>query len=35
VRGKAGLPADFWADDLVLSRYRVRKFVEAAAEAVL
>jgi AmmeMemoRadiSam system protein B/AmmeMemoRadiSam system protein A len=31
LRRKAGLPADFWAEDLRLSRYRVRKFVAATA----
>jgi len=29
LKRKAGLPADFWANDLRLSRYTVRKFVEA------
>jgi MEMO1 family protein len=29
LKHKAGLPADFWAEDLRLSRYRVRKFVQA------
>jgi AmmeMemoRadiSam system protein A len=29
LRRKAGLPEDFWAADLKLSRYRVHKFVEA------
>jgi hypothetical protein len=28
LKRKAGLPADFWADDLRLARYRVRKYVE-------
>jgi len=28
LKRKAGLPADFWAPDLQLSRYRVRKFLE-------
>lgn len=28
LKRKAGLPADFWADDLRLQRYRVRKFLE-------
>lgn len=28
LKRKAGLPEDFWADSLRLSRYRVRKFVE-------
>ncbi len=30
LRRKAGLPEDFWAADLKLSRYRVRKFAEAS-----
>jgi AMMECR1 domain-containing protein len=25
---KAGLPPDFWAEDLRLARYQVRKFAE-------
>jgi MEMO1 family protein len=29
LRRKAGLAADFWADDLTLARYEVRKFHEA------
>ncbi len=29
LRLKAGLPGDFWADDVVLSRYRVRKWKES------
>ncbi|MBK6863955.1 MAG: AmmeMemoRadiSam system protein B [Ideonella sp.] len=29
LKRKAGLAADFWADDLRLSRYRVRKFAQA------
>jgi hypothetical protein len=29
LKRKAGLPADFWAADLRLSRYRVRKFAQA------
>jgi AmmeMemoRadiSam system protein B/AmmeMemoRadiSam system protein A len=29
LKHKAGLPADFWARDLRLSRYRVRKFSQA------
>jgi hypothetical protein len=29
LKRKAGLTPGFWADDLKLSRYRVRKFVEA------
>lgn len=29
LKRKAGLGADFWADDLRLARYEVRKFVEA------
>ncbi len=29
LKHKAGLPADFWAEDLRLSRYRVRKFAQA------
>ncbi len=28
LKRKAGLPADFWAQDLRLSRYRVRKFTQ-------
>jgi AmmeMemoRadiSam system protein B/AmmeMemoRadiSam system protein A len=28
LKRKAGLPADFWASDLRLKRYRVRKFLE-------
>ena len=28
LKRKAGLPADFWAEDLRLSRYRVRKFAQ-------
>jgi AmmeMemoRadiSam system protein B/AmmeMemoRadiSam system protein A len=28
LKHKAGLPRDFWCDDLRLSRYRVRKFTE-------
>ncbi len=28
LKRKAGLPADFWASDLRLQRYRVRKFLE-------
>lgn len=28
LKRKAGLPADFWANDLRLQRYRVRKFLE-------
>jgi MEMO1 family protein len=28
---KAGLPADFWADDLSLERYRVRRFASVTA----
>ncbi len=31
LKHKAGLPADFWAEDLRLSRYRVRKFAQAGA----
>jgi MEMO1 family protein len=31
LKTKAGLPRDFWAEDLRLSRYRVRKFIEATA----
>ena len=31
---KAGLPPDFWAEDLRLSRYQVRKFAEAGAVEV-
>ena len=31
LKAKAGLPRDFWAADLKLSRYGVRKFVEADA----
>jgi AmmeMemoRadiSam system protein A len=30
LRHKAGLPGDFWAADLTLARYRVRKFVADA-----
>ncbi|MBI5719619.1 MAG: AmmeMemoRadiSam system protein B [Burkholderiales bacterium] len=30
---KAGLPPDFWAEDLRLARYEVRKFAEAAERA--
>ena len=33
LKHKAGLPADFWAEDLKLSRYRVRKFVHAGGVA--
>ena len=33
LKRKAGLPADFWAADLRLSRYRVRKFAQARAPA--
>ena len=29
IKRKAGLPEDFWAEALRLSRYRVRKFEEA------
>ena len=29
LKRKAGLAADFWASDIRLSRYRVRKFEEA------
>jgi AmmeMemoRadiSam system protein B/AmmeMemoRadiSam system protein A len=29
LKHKAGLPRDFWAEDLRLSRYRVRKFAQA------
>ncbi len=32
---KAGLAADFWADDLRLHRYRVRHFEAAAATAAV
>jgi hypothetical protein len=31
LKRKAGLAADFWADDLQLSRYRVRKFAHPGA----
>ena len=31
---KAGLPPDHWASDLRLSRYAVRKYVEATREEV-
>lgn len=31
LKRKAGLPIDFWADDLRLSRYQVEKFKEDAA----
>jgi AmmeMemoRadiSam system protein B/AmmeMemoRadiSam system protein A len=31
LKHKAGLPADFWAADLRLSRYRVRKFTQTEA----
>ena len=30
LKRKAGLAADFWADDLRLSRYRVRSYADAA-----
>jgi hypothetical protein len=30
---KAGLPADFWAEDLRLYRYRASKFYEPESEA--
>lgn len=30
LKRKAGLPADFWAPDVKLSRYRVRKFEDAS-----
>ncbi len=33
LKEKAGLSADFWAPDVELSRYRVRKFVDAPAAA--
>ena len=33
LKHKAGLPADFWAEDLRLSRYRVRKFVQPGMAA--
>lgn len=33
LKRKAGLPADFWAADLRLARYAVRKFVEQRAPA--
>jgi MEMO1 family protein len=33
LKHKAGLPADFWAEDLRLSCYRVRKYVQAGAVA--
>jgi AmmeMemoRadiSam system protein B/AmmeMemoRadiSam system protein A len=33
LKHKAGLPTDFWAEDLKLSRYRVRKFVQARTTA--
>jgi AmmeMemoRadiSam system protein A len=33
LKRKAGLRADFWADDLRLSRYRVRKFAQSGATA--
>ena len=29
LKRKAGLPADFWAEDVRLERYTVRKWVEA------
>lgn len=32
LKRKAGLPADFWAADVKLSRYRVRKFKDPVAE---
>lgn len=32
LKRKAGLSADFWAEDLRLARYEVRKFTEADAE---
>jgi len=33
LKRKAGLPADFWAHDLRLQRYRVRKFLEPVGAA--
>ena len=33
LKHKAGLPRDFWAEDLRLSRYRVRKFVQERSAA--
>jgi AmmeMemoRadiSam system protein A len=33
LKEKAGLSADFWAPDMELSRYRVRKFVDAPTAA--
>jgi hypothetical protein len=33
LKRKAGLPTDFWAPDLQLSRYRVRKFLEPVGAA--
>lgn len=30
LKEKAGLPADFWSDDIHLSRYSVRKYAEGA-----
>jgi AmmeMemoRadiSam system protein A len=33
LKRKAGLPADFWAADLRLSRYRVRKFAQTSSAA--
>ncbi len=33
LKHKAGLPADFWATDLRLSRYRVRKFAQAGTSS--
>ncbi|MDP1900342.1 MAG: AmmeMemoRadiSam system protein B [Rubrivivax sp.] len=32
LKRKAGLPADFWADDVRLSRYRVRSFADRGHE---
>jgi hypothetical protein len=31
LKAKAGLPVDFWADDVRLSRYAVEKYEEAQA----
>lgn len=32
LKEKAGLPADFWSDDIRLSRYTVRKYSEGASD---
>jgi hypothetical protein len=31
LKRKAGLPADFWAEEVRLSRYTVRKWKESSA----